>query len=214
MEAHVRNHALGNMNGWTSQLAWFRFRRCIVGLKTHIILALTLLSSPFPEKIVQKTLQGATRQLRTLPLPNFARCDTTTSHPATLSHHTLQHRAITPCHFLLSHRATQKARFLPPKSTLPDPFPAVGVDVSGISKPGISDPFGMRRSPHSSFLIDIRFLQYSSQSGSSFCMTQLESGSSFCCIRGKSNSFSFTQRIDIRNQILYYIAQTKSYYGF
>ena len=59
----------------------------------------------------------------------------------------------------------------------------------GFSKPDISDLFGMRRSPHSSFLIDIRFLQYSSQSGSSFCMTQLESGSSFCCAVVKATHF-------------------------
>ena len=79
-------------------------------------LASTSPSGSVSPKITQKTWQGATPGHRTLPLPNFARCDTTTSHLATLSCRTLQHRAIAPCHFRLSHPATQKARFLPLKS--------------------------------------------------------------------------------------------------
>ncbi len=70
----------------------------------------------FRRKKFKKTWQGATPGHRTLPLPNFARCDTDTSHPATLSCCTLQHRAISPCHFRLSHPVTQKGCFLPLKS--------------------------------------------------------------------------------------------------
>ena len=79
-------------------------------------LASTLPSGSVSPKITQKTWQGATPGHRTLPLPNFARCDTTTSHLATLSCCTLRHCAIAPCHFRLSHPAMQKARFCPLKS--------------------------------------------------------------------------------------------------
>ena len=99
-------------------------------------LASTSPSGSVSPKIIQKISQGATPEHRTLQSSNLARCNKTTSHPATLSHHTLQHRAITPCHFRLSHSAMQKGRFLPPKSTLPDPFPAVDA--------GFGAPFGMR----------------------------------------------------------------------
>ena len=162
MHAQTCMVQLGNLHGWTSQLAWFSSPKCMVPLpalhgwtkkgssrhcdpqhSTHIC-ASTSPSGSVSPKIIQKRSQGATPGHRTLPLPNFARCDTTTSHPATLSCCTLQHRAIAPCHFLLSHPATQKARFLPPKSTLPDPFPAVGAGFGGFSKPDISAPFSMR----------------------------------------------------------------------
>ena len=146
-----------------------------------------------------QTSQGATRQLRTLRLSHVAPCNIALSHLATFACRTLR---------------LKKPAFDPLKPLFPTPSRRSAWMSAASQNQTSATPFGMRRSPHSSFLIDIRFLQYSSQSGSSFCMTQLESGSSFCCIRGKSNSFSFTQRIDIRNQILYYIAQTKSYYGF
>ena len=73
-------------------------------------------TSPLPpksRKIIKNKSQGATPEHRTLQQLNFARCNTTTSHPATLSCCTLQHRAIAPCHFRLSHPATQKVRFCP-----------------------------------------------------------------------------------------------------
>ena len=113
---------LRNLHGSARRSAWFRFQRCMVGLKkgssrhcdpqhsTHIW-ASTSPSGSVSPKIIQKRSQGATPGHRTLPLPNFARCDTTTSHPATLSCRTLQHRAIAPCHFHLSHSATQTASF-------------------------------------------------------------------------------------------------------
>ena len=120
---------LGNLHGWTSQLAWFSSPKCMVPLpalhgwtkkgssrhcdpqhSTHIC-ASTSPSGSVSPKIIQERSQGATPGHRTLPLPNFARCDTTTSHPATLSCRTLQHRAIAPCHFHLSHSATQTASF-------------------------------------------------------------------------------------------------------
>ena len=83
---------------------------------TPKILASRSALPPKSRKIIKNKSQGATPGHRTLQSPNFARCDTATSHPATLSHHTLRHRAIAPCHFRLSHPATQKARFLPLKS--------------------------------------------------------------------------------------------------
>ena len=81
-------------------------------------LALTLALPPISLKINKNKSQGATPEHRTLQQQNFARCDTTTSHPATLSCRTLRHRAIAPCHFRLSHPATQKARFFTPKIAL------------------------------------------------------------------------------------------------
>lgn len=65
---------------------------------------------PKSPKIIKKISQGATPGHYTLQSPNFARCDTATSHLATLSHRTLRHRAIVPCHFRLSHPATRKPR--------------------------------------------------------------------------------------------------------
>ena len=84
-----------------------------VRARARYILASTMRSSSFSSKIIQNKSQGATPKHRTLPLPNFARCNSITSHPATLSCCTLQHHAIAPCHFHLSHSATQKARFRP-----------------------------------------------------------------------------------------------------
>ena len=81
-------------------------------------LASTSPSGSVSPKIIKKISQGATPEHRTLQSPDFARCNTTTSHPATLSHRTLRHRAISPCHFRLSHPATQKPRFRHPKSPL------------------------------------------------------------------------------------------------
>ena len=81
-------------------------------------LALTLALPPKSRKIIKNKSQGATPEHRTLQQLNFARCDTTTSHPATLSCRTLRHRDIAPCHFRLSHPATQKARFFTPKIAL------------------------------------------------------------------------------------------------
>ena len=78
-------------------------------------LASTSPSGSVSPKIIQKISQGATPEHRTLQSPNFARCNTTTSHPATLSCCTLQHRAIAPCHFRLSHPATQNDSFGPLK---------------------------------------------------------------------------------------------------
>ena len=98
-------------------------------LKRNAVFAWNL---PFPSgsvlmKIIKNKSQGATPEHRTLPLPNFARYDATTSHPATLSYHTLRHRAIAPCHFHTSHLATQKTHFWtqnqayhPDKSNIPD----------------------------------------------------------------------------------------------
>ena len=59
-------------------------------------MASTSPSPPDLRKTVKKRSQGATPQHRTLPLPNIARCDTSTSHPATLSCRTLRHHAIMP----------------------------------------------------------------------------------------------------------------------
>ena len=81
-------------------------------------LAVTLALPPDLLKIIKKRSQGVTPEYRTLPLPNFAGCNTTTSHPATLAHRTLRPRATTPCHFRLSHSATFKARFCPLNPTL------------------------------------------------------------------------------------------------
>ena len=133
MHAQTCMVQLGNLHGWTSQLAWFSSPKCMVPLpalhgwtkkgssrhcdpqhSTHIC-ASTSPSGSVSPKIIQERSQGATPGHRTLPLPNFARCDTTTSHPATLSCCTLQHRAIAPCHFRLSHPATQNDSFGPLK---------------------------------------------------------------------------------------------------
>jgi len=84
-------------------------------------LASTSPSGSVSPKIIKKISQGATPVHRTLQSPNFARCNTATSHPATLSLHTLRHRAIAPCHFRLSHPATRKPRFRPPKTARPSP---------------------------------------------------------------------------------------------
>jgi len=59
---------------------------------------------------------------------NFAWCGTATSHRATSSSLTLQHRPIAPCRRQLSHRATQKARFRPSKSCQP-PLGDVGIAI-------------------------------------------------------------------------------------
>ena len=75
-----------------------------------ILLASRSALPPKSRKIIKNKSQGATPGHRTLQSPNFARCDTATSHPATLSHRTLQRRAIAPCHFRLSHPATRKPR--------------------------------------------------------------------------------------------------------
>ena len=77
---------------------------------TPKILASRSALPPKSRKIIKNKSQGATPGHRTLQSPNFARCDTATSHPATLSHRTLRHLAITPCHFRLSHPATRKPR--------------------------------------------------------------------------------------------------------
>ena len=74
-------------------------------------LASRLALPPKSRKIIKNKSQGATPGSCTLQQPNIARCDTTTSHPATLSHRTLRRRAITPCNFRLSHPATRKPRF-------------------------------------------------------------------------------------------------------
>ena len=87
-------------------------------------LASTLPLPPDLGKIVKEKSQGATPGHCTLRLPNFARCDAATSHLATLSCRTLRHRAIAPCHFRLSHPATQKPRFCPSNHTHSPPCDA------------------------------------------------------------------------------------------
>ena len=101
---------------WDMGLTWRTGGDCPPKANPTKLLASTLALPPDLPKIFKKISQGATPEHRTLPLPNFARCNTTTSHLATLSHCTLQHRAIAPCHFRPSHLATQTARFRPQKS--------------------------------------------------------------------------------------------------
>jgi hypothetical protein len=77
----------------------------------------------------------------------------------------LQHRAIAPCLFRLSHPATQKARFFTPKIALPALFPAVGADGGGFSKPDITDPFGMRRQRLVPKIVDCLLTAYNKHLG-------------------------------------------------
>ena len=92
-------------------------------------LASTFALPPISRKIIKRKSQGATPGHRTLQSPNSARCDTDTSHPATLSCRTLRHRAISPCHFRLSHPATQKAPFEAPKKNHPFPAPPSAIGL-------------------------------------------------------------------------------------
>ena len=85
-------------------------------------LASTSPSGSVSAKIVKNKSQGATPGHCTLRLPNFARCDATTSHLAKPSCRTLRSHDITPCNFLVSHPATQKHRFRPQNHAQPAAF--------------------------------------------------------------------------------------------
>ena len=93
-------------------------------------LASTSPSGSVSPKIIQKISQGATPEHRTLQSSNLARCNKTTSHPATLSlHSTLRLSHVAPCNIALSHPATfsyrtlrlKKSAFYPLNPLFPTP---------------------------------------------------------------------------------------------
>ena len=84
-----------------------RFRR----YKTSIILAPRSALPPKSRKMTKNKSQGATPGHRTLPLPDSARYDSTTSYRTMSACRTVRCPAITPCRFRLSHRATRRDRF-------------------------------------------------------------------------------------------------------
>ena len=116
MHAQTCMVQLGNLHGWTSQLAWFSSPKCMVPLpalhgwtKKRLFQALrpsTL--NPYMCIDFASRFGFAENNSR-----KIAGCDTRTSHPAIAELRKVRHDNFAPCDSLMSHLATSRYRTLP-----------------------------------------------------------------------------------------------------
>ena len=116
MHAQTCMVQLGNLHGWTSQLAWFSSPKCMVPLpalhgwtKKRLFQALRP-STLNPYMCIDFAIRFGFAENNS---KKIAGCDTRTSHPAIAELRKVRHDNFAPCDSLMLHLATSRYRTLP-----------------------------------------------------------------------------------------------------